>query len=321
MRRSALVLASLLALTAAAAVAQAQQATPTVTTGGATSVKQHSAVLNGTVRPNGANTTWYFQYGTTTAYGNHTNNRTVAAGQGTQSVSRTINGLVSGTKYHYRIVANNSSGTSAGVDKTFTTTGSPPVVVGVSLAASPNPATFGHSTKLTGQVAGPASGGSVVTLQAKPYPYTGAFAQVGNSVIASSSGAFSFTDSPLLNTQYRVVARKGGTTLVSPTVLERVRISVSTNISDTTPRAGQKVRFSGSVKPPHVGATVRVQRRTSTGKYVTIAKAHVHAVSATRGSYSIRVRISKTGYYKVRVSTPDLDHSSGVGKRRHLRVH
>jgi hypothetical protein len=321
MRRSAFVLALLLALTAAVAIAQAQQAAPSVSTGGATSVKQHSAVLNGTVRPNGANTTWYFQYGTTTAYGNHTSNRSVAAGAGTRSVSRSISGLLSGTKYHYRIVANNSSGTSTGVDKTFTTTGPTQVVVGVSLAASPNPAKFGHSAKLTGQVTGPASGGSVVTLQARPYPYTGAFVSVGNSVIASSSGTFAFTDSPLLNTQYRAVARKGGTTLVSPIVLEKVRISVSTNVSDSTPRAGQKVRFSGSVKPPHVGANVRVQRRSSTGKYVTVARAHVRAVSATRGSYSIRVRIKKTGYYRVRVSTPDNDHSSGIGKRRHIRVH
>ncbi|MCA1682626.1 MAG: hypothetical protein LC685_01275 [Actinobacteria bacterium] len=321
MRRSALVLALLLALTAAAGVAQAQQAAPTVTTGGATSVKQHSAVLNGTVRPNGANSTWYFQYGTTTAYGNHTSNKSVQAGKGTQSVSAAINGLLSGTLYHYRIVGNNSSGTSTGADQTFTTTGPTPAVSAVTLTANPNPARYGHSTTLSGQVTGPDRSGTSVTLQAKPYPYTGAFTQVGNTVLSNANGNFSFAVSPLLNTVYRVVAKKTGAPVVSPTLLERVRISVSTHISDSTPRAGQRVRFSGSVKPPHVGATVRVQKRSASGRYVTIAKAHVHAATATRGSYSLRARINSSGYYRVRVSTPDTDHSSGIGTRRHLTVH
>ena len=40
---------------------------PEATTGSATSVTSTSATLNGTVTPNGASTTYYFQYGTTTS--------------------------------------------------------------------------------------------------------------------------------------------------------------------------------------------------------------------------------------------------------------
>ena len=83
MRRSAL-LAALLVLTLAVAVAYAQQPAPTVATGAATSVKQNSVVLNGTVTPNGADSTWYFAYGTTTAYGQKTATKTVTAGQGAE---------------------------------------------------------------------------------------------------------------------------------------------------------------------------------------------------------------------------------------------
>jgi hypothetical protein len=66
---------------------------------------------------------------------------------------------------------------------------------------------------------------------------------------------------------------------------------------------------------------VRVQRRSSTGRYVTIATSHLHAYSTTRSTYSLHARILTTAYYRVRVSTSDGDHSSGIGTRRRLHVH
>lgn len=318
MRRSAL-LAAVLVLMSTVAVAYAQQAAPTVATGSATSVKQHSAVLNGTVTPNGANSDWYFAYGTTTDYGQKTSTKTVTAGQGTRSVSATVNGLASGTTYHYKLVAGNSGGIAAGADKTFKTTGAAAPVV--TLKTSLDPVTFGKSVTLSGQVAGPDNAGLTITLQAKPHPYTAAFKKVGNSLLTNAGGKFSFTHSPSLKTQYRVVARKNGANYLSPVVLQRVRARVSTYLNDSTPRRGQRIRFYGSVKPPHPGAVVRVQRRSSTGKYVTIAKAHVRAFSTTRSTYSLHARIYSTAYYRVRVSTSDSDHSSGIGTRKRLRVH
>jgi hypothetical protein len=320
-RRPTLALATLLALTAVVAVAYAQQAAPTVSTGNATAVKQHAATLNGTVRPNGANATWYFQYGTTTAYGAKTSNRSVSAGQGTQAVSRNISGLLSGTTYHYRIVASNSGGTSVGADRTFTTTGPTQIAPSVTLAASVNPVRYGHSVKFSGVVSSPNNSGVAVQLQAKAFPYTGAFVQVGNTVLTNTSGGFTFITTPLLNAQFRAVARRAGADLISPVIVEKVRLSVGTKVSDFTPRKGQRVKFSGSVKPSHVGTTVRIQRRTSSGSYKTIAKTHTKAATATRATYSIRVRISRTAYYRVRVSSGDGDHSTGYGKRKRLRVH
>ena len=51
---------------------QAAVSAPTVSTTQATSITTTSAQMNGTVNPNGADTTVYFQYGLTTAYGNNT---------------------------------------------------------------------------------------------------------------------------------------------------------------------------------------------------------------------------------------------------------
>jgi hypothetical protein len=236
-------------------------------------------------------------------------------------VSATIGGLASGTVYHFRLVASNSGGTTAGVDHTFKTKALPPSSpTFVTLGANVNPVKYGHLVLLSGVVTSRAAG-EVVTLQQKPYPYNTPFKQVGNSVLTDATGKFSLTVAPLLNTQYRAVARKAGTNVFSPVILERVRISVTTQLSDTTPRKGQRVRFHGSARPPHAGAVVRVQRRTSAGGYVTIAKAHLHAFSTTRSTYSLHARIRMSGYYRVRVSTPDSDHVSGIGTRRHLRVH
>ena len=47
--------------------AAAGAASPSVTTGGATSVKRTTAVLNATINPGGQRTIYYFQFGPTTA--------------------------------------------------------------------------------------------------------------------------------------------------------------------------------------------------------------------------------------------------------------
>jgi len=99
---------------------------PAVTTGSATSVTSSSATLNGTVNPNRASTTYYFQYGTTTGYGTNTTSASAGSGSSTVSVDGSISGLACSTTYHYGLVATNSVGTSYGSDQTFTTSACPP---------------------------------------------------------------------------------------------------------------------------------------------------------------------------------------------------
>ena len=91
---------------------------PEANTGSATSVSDSSAVLHGSVSPSGLATTYYFEYGTTTAYGLATASRTTDADA---SASETVGGLSADTTYHYRLVATNSSGTSYGPDRSFQT--------------------------------------------------------------------------------------------------------------------------------------------------------------------------------------------------------
>ncbi len=95
---------------------------PLVTTQAATSVASSTAVLNGTINPNGADTTAYFEYGTTTAYGTTaTATLNSSSGSYSQDVSATLNNLQPETTYHYRLVATNSEGTVNGDDASFDT--------------------------------------------------------------------------------------------------------------------------------------------------------------------------------------------------------
>ena len=76
-----------------------------------------TATLYSRVTPNSQATTYRFEWGATTAYGNLT--PPVAAGAGSDSVlaSAAIAGLTPGTTYHFRLLASNGSGNSVGPDK------------------------------------------------------------------------------------------------------------------------------------------------------------------------------------------------------------
>jgi hypothetical protein len=110
---------------AVATVAQATpnpyQPSPIVKTGQASDIEVGTAVLNGSINPNGAATTYWFEYGTTKAYGSQTIAQSLLAGNHTVAVSAKVTGLAPDTVYHFRLVAFNSGGSAAGVDHKFST--------------------------------------------------------------------------------------------------------------------------------------------------------------------------------------------------------
>ena len=108
------------------------------TTNAATAITSTGATVNGTVNPNGQATTYAFQWGLTTSYGNEAPLPLASAGSGSTdvSVSLPLGGLASGTVYHFRVIALNATGTAAGVDETFTTAGSAPTPAAVTTSAA-----------------------------------------------------------------------------------------------------------------------------------------------------------------------------------------
>jgi subtilisin family serine protease len=96
---------------------------PAAITKAASNVGQYEATLNGTVNPRGFATTYYFEYGPTTAYGQKIplSPKAVGSGTGDIAVAEVVKGLSSYTTYHYRLVAQNGEGTSNGADQVLTT--------------------------------------------------------------------------------------------------------------------------------------------------------------------------------------------------------
>jgi hypothetical protein len=95
------------------------QSPPSVTTSAASSVTTSSAVLNGSVNPNGADTMTYFEWGTTAGYGQYTSTNDIGT-TFNPDYTATLNGLTPSGIYHYRIDAVNSGGTTQGADMSFT---------------------------------------------------------------------------------------------------------------------------------------------------------------------------------------------------------
>ncbi len=132
------------------AIAQAATA-PTAITGPVTALAGTTATLSATVNPNGAATTWYFDYGKTTSYGTKSPVANAGAGSANIGVSSNLTDLTGGTTYHYRIVATSSAGTTNGVDGIFTTSAAPSATTTAASGVTSSGATLTGSVNPNGQ--------------------------------------------------------------------------------------------------------------------------------------------------------------------------
>ena len=317
----------LAALAAMLIAGVAVAAAPTATTGAATAITDTTATLEGTVSPNQEDTTYYFEYGTTTRYGTKTPTQGPVAGNADRSVSADVTGLEASTTYHYRLVATNPSGTAMGADVTFTTaapgTGHAQPNT-LTIKSSLATLTFGAATTISGKLNGPGNAGVEITLEENPHPYTRGFKPTGLKTTTNASGGYTFSVKPDANTRYRATA-KTKPPVTSPETAVTVRVKVTLRLSDRTPAVGQRVRFSGYVSPAHDGKVARIQRRTSTGSWKTVARATLVAATPVNGvarsKFSKRLRINRTGTYRARVRPGDGNHAAGNSPRRRAVVH
>jgi hypothetical protein len=254
---------------------------PVVHSGSATGVSSTGATLTGSVDPNGHTTSWYFQYGPTTSYGQLTPTRSASAG-GVRSVSETIGSLTPGKTYHFRLVATNSVGPSYGADVTLTTAGP-----ALTLATSTGIVISGRAVTLSGKVA---SGRADETVAVFAQRFAnGSFTALA-TVLTDAGGSWSLTVRPTIGTTYKGVWN--GST--SSTVTVAVRPAV-------TLRPLPRLRFATRVLAAHsfAGRTVQLQRHLLDGRWKTIARARLNSRSAAvfhpklkRGRSTLRVAIS-----------------------------
>ena len=113
-------------------ITRPQAGTPSVTTNAGGAPTNTTVVVTGTVNPNGAFTTYWYEYGKSADLGNKTQSKSQAIGSGYMSIPSPgyITGLTKDTTYYFRLVAENSYGRVTGAQFSFQTSENSPPPVG-----------------------------------------------------------------------------------------------------------------------------------------------------------------------------------------------
>jgi hypothetical protein len=315
--RHAAILAAALLLSMAMAPGVARAAVPTVTTLAPANVTSAIATLRGTVNPRRLATTYFFQYGPTAAYGAQTAAASAGAGAAAVTVSAASGALVPATTYHFRLVAQNASGTSITPDRTFRT---PAQALSVVLVATPNPVPFGSIFAITGTATGAGAAGRPVQIQRRVFPFAGAFANFGPAQTTDARGHFGVAVAALpFTTQFRaVVTDRPG--VVSPVLAVGALPILATRVSSTRIRRGGRVRFSGTVRPSEPGRGIAIQKRRN-GRWITVSGTVERASGASFARYGKTIRVPRGGLFRVFLGTGSGATVPTVGRMIRIRTH
>jgi len=297
----------------AAGLAVSKPSGPRVTTGGARHVLGTSAQLTGEVEPGGVDTSYYFQWGTTTAYGAVTSVVHLGPGPKTGSpkvkVGQEIRGLTEGTEYHYRIVA------------TYTGAKGPASVIGHDrrFIARPTPLKFempkslkqvvDSAFLLTGTLRGLGSQHHAIALQATTYPYKEPFTTIATPSTTDANGRFFFRIAHFTtSTEFRVITLDPRP-VYSRTVTVHAEVRVVLHVRKSSQLG--LVRLYGTVSPAAVGAQVLIQLsktvkhpRTENSPTTTFGTQFSTVVKRGTRSYSrfsAIVKVLRSGNYRVLV--------------------
>lgn len=127
---------------------EASLGAPNTTTSAATGIGFSFAQLNGAVNPNGAATTYWFEYGTSPSYGSSTTPTSAGSGASPVNIEASLSLLNSSATYYFRAVAQNSYDTSYGSQLSFSTTAAtlPTLATASTTNITTNGATFNATT-------------------------------------------------------------------------------------------------------------------------------------------------------------------------------
>jgi hypothetical protein len=319
-----------IAMLAPASAGATQPQTTTAATQGATHVLGTSALLTASIDPGGQATSYYFLYGTTTAYGSQIGPFSIGDGTVRIPVGHTISHLTPGVTYHYRVLAVPSadppeqfvptvvcatpSVVICGRDAWFTTRSIPLVVT---LEKAP-PETYGSPFVVSGTLTGTGNAGQPIALQASPFPYLEAFSSIGVPAVTNTSGDFSFRVANLsANTQLRA-----STLTPLPIFSPFITIRVSPRIILHVHSSGVPglVRLYGTITPATNGALVNLQVQKAvrpgpsevTERWETQFTTKARKAGAKSSRFSMVVKLRYGGRYQAYVRLRGGPLSSGA---------
>ncbi|HEY0515492.1 MAG TPA: hypothetical protein VGD00_00105 [Solirubrobacteraceae bacterium] len=253
-----------LAATAAGATgAGAAALPPHVSTAGVSHVHGTAGQLDGVVNPNGEETSYFFRYGPSVAYGQQTKPVLVGHGATPIKVGQTVTALIPG--YHYQIVATAPNPEIPakpfevrGKDKTFSGGKASKLKFQITKGKEAELLVrYGGTALLTGSLRGSGFAGKGLTLQGTPFPFTGAFVPFAGPVLSSRSGTFLFSVSHIKqSTEFRVLT-VDARPVYSPTMIVHVEPAVTLRVQKLS---GGRFRFYGTIAPTAVHGSILIQQ-------------------------------------------------------------
>lgn len=103
---------------------------PVAVTNSAVSASDTTAIVNGSVNPKGAFTSYWYEYGNSTNLGSKTTNQTMGSGFVSIQAPGYITSLVKNTTYYFKLVSENQYGRASGAQYSFKTTEGTPAPTG-----------------------------------------------------------------------------------------------------------------------------------------------------------------------------------------------
>jgi len=163
----------------------------------------------------------------------------------------------------------------------------------LTIGASADPLTSGEQVTIAGVAAG--APGQTVTLLART---PGNPIATVATATTDGEGKYTFTDTPLQNTYYRV----SGAGSSSTTLFEGVRPALAADEAPSTVKAGQQVVFSGSL--PALAGTTRTVNLERQGTFSVGYRTLASASTSSASSYAITYVFARPGSYTMRIGVP-----------------
>jgi hypothetical protein len=262
---------------------------PAITDQRATGVTTSSAHLSAVLDPNGAVTTYYFQYGRSTSYGNRTARITVPAGSTPIAVAADISGLKPYTRYHWRLYATNAAGKTPGRDHTFRTGR---LATAITLFSSRAKVLYGRGVTLGGRVTGAGANGMRLRLEQQAFPFGTGFAPVKTTKVSGDGGYLFSVDSIWALTRFRVV-----TETLAPLTSAVASVKTAPRTTIAARLLGRKrARISGKIRPA-ISGELSLQRRSASGRWSQVK--HRSLTAAKRYSLKVSRARKVTRAYRV----------------------
>jgi hypothetical protein len=126
----------------------------------------------------------------------------------------------------------------------------------------------------------------------------GSFKVLANTT-TDPSGDYSFTQTPLNNTVYRVETASSPAQ-ISANLYVGVQDTVTITPSGSTVEDGDSLTFSGNVAPDHTGHVINLQRLNASGNWVDVESSYL----STGSAYSFTYTFGQLGTVELRAQVP-----------------